>query len=86
MWGFQRRGLTPPGVFFEPRPTQVATHIIRELAQTPARGQSQQIQGSTTQLLSDLIDLAKRHPNARAVVQKYRISRNPNPATSQHPA
>jgi hypothetical protein len=41
-------------------------------------GQSQQIQGSATQLLSDLIDLSERNPNARAVVQKYGISRNPN--------
>jgi|GEM_PF-5589886 len=41
-------------------------------------GQSQQIQGSATQLLSDLIELADRNANAKAVVQKYGISRNPN--------
>lgn len=38
-------------------------------------GQSQQIQGSATRLLSDLIDLSERNANARAIVQKYGIAR-----------
>jgi hypothetical protein len=41
-------------------------------------GQSQQIQGGASKLLSDLIDLSERNANARAVVQKFGISRNPN--------
>lgn len=48
--------------------------------QRPLVGQSQQIQGSATQLLSDLIDLSEHNTNARAIVQKDGISRNPAPS------
>jgi hypothetical protein len=42
----------------------------------PAVGQSQQVQGSAMKLLDDLIVLADKNTNAKAVVQKYGIQRN----------
>lgn len=42
---------------------------------TPLVGQSQQIQGNASKLLSDLIDLSERNANAKAVIQKYGIQR-----------
>jgi cell envelope opacity-associated protein A len=51
--------------------------------------QSQQVQARYTELLSDLINLADTDPDARAVVDKYKIQRQQNqqaaPATEATP-
>ena len=56
---------------------QIRTQLHRSLKGREALvGQSQLIQGSASQFLSDLIDLSEQNTNAKAIVQKYGISRN----------
>ena len=45
--------------------------------------QSQQVQARYTELLSDLINLADSDPDARAVVDKYKIQRQQNASASE---
>lgn len=44
--------------------------------------QSQQVQSRYTEMLTDLIELAEDDPDARAVVEKYRIQRQQRPEQS----
>ena len=48
--------------------------------------QSQQVQARYTELLSDLINLADSDPDARAVVDKYKIQRQQNASASESEA
>jgi flagellar biosynthesis/type III secretory pathway M-ring protein FliF/YscJ len=48
--------------------------------------QSQQVQARYTELLSDLINLADTDPDARAVVDKYKIQRQQNAPASESEA
>ncbi len=48
--------------------------------------QSQQVQARYTELLTDLINLADTDPDARAVVDKYKIQRQQNASASESDA